>query len=137
MDSRRLDADKIERPVLQNRPADREAILVVAQRVGIGPSVARPVVVAERIAGIEEVVSQELVDSAAHPVRSRFQRDVHHGAGTPPQLGRVVGSLDLEFLHRVEIRDDDLCLAILEPEDLRVVINAVEDEVVLRGPLTV
>ncbi len=130
-------AGEIERATLADRPADRESELVLLQRVRVRFAIARAIEVVEGIARVEDVIAEEFVHRAVYEVGSRFDADVDHGSGAASELGGVVARLNLELLDRIEVRHQDLRLAILDADHLRVVVDAVEQEVVLDRPLPI
>ena len=62
---------------------------------------------------------------------------VQHGSSRVPEFGAVVGGIDLEFRQRVRGRLHIVAGAVLKVVDVDVVVDAVQDEVVLRGALAV
>src|SRR5205085_9649254 len=58
------------------------------------------------VARVEYVISIELVTAAVEPVRARFKEQVYHAARSLAVLGTLVGSKNLELLHRFDAEHD-------------------------------
>ena len=137
VDAADFKAGEIERATLADRPADRESELVLLQRVRVRFAIARAIEVVEGVARVEDVIAEEFVHRAVYDVGSRFDADVDHGSGAASELGGVVARLNLELLDGIDVRHQDLRLSILDAHHLRVVVDAVEQEVVLDRPLPI
>ena len=126
-----------KRLVPADGPAERGAELVLPQRFGVRLAVPVAVHVVEHVARIEDVVAHVLVRRAVELVRARLDADDHHRAGVLAELGGVVAGLHLELRHGVERRHHHLHLAVLHPHHVVVVVDAVDEEAVLRHRLAV
>ena len=89
-----------ESAVPPDRPAQREAVLIAPQRL-VGQLRARGRNV-EEVAGIEDVIAQELEEAPVQGIRSTFERGVDQRRRMPV-LGRHVRAFDLELLDRIHV----------------------------------
>ena len=114
-----------EQLVLADRPADGGAadVLVVLAFRPAGPLVLPGI-------GVEGFVAEEAEDDAVDVVRALLDRGVDHRSGRAPELGGVVARRDAELLERIDRRLDDLRRALLQVGGERVVVGAVQGEVV-------
>ena len=70
-------------------------------------------------------------------VGARLDAGVEHGSSRVPELGTVVGSVDLEFSQRIRWRLDIVAGAVHEVVGIHIVVDTIEDEVVLGGALAI
>ena len=110
--------------VLQDRPAEREAILV--------PVILRLLVVHrfEEARGVQPVVLQEVPERAVEGIGARLRRHVHHRPTRPAELGRIGVHHHSELRHRIRRRLHGLVGEALVGGAVEIVVHAVEDEVV-------
>ncbi len=132
-----LPASEEERLVFHDRSAERRSVLVLAQDLRVCAAVPVAVAPREGLACVEVVVAHEFVGAAPEVVRPAADRYVDDRAGVAPVLRRVVAGLNLELLDRVHRGDDGLRLAILLAHDRRVVVDAIDQEIVLADRLAV
>ena len=115
--------------VLDDRPAYRAAKLVPAERRhpavlgGLRSGVVQTL--AERIAGFENVVLQELKQRSVKLVRARLRLHLNHRSAGLRELRIVIGRGELEFLHRVDGRIDHD-----DAQHRVVIVGAVDHEII-------
>ena len=117
---------------LQNRPTQRRPadVLVEPSFRAVGA------IVVPRV-GVERFVAEEVEQVAAERVRALLDRRVDHGAGGLAELGRIGPRLHAEFLQRVDRGLNHLCAPLLQVRRERVIVRAVEHEVVPGGVVAV
>ena len=79
----------------------------------------------EVVLGVHLPVAHELEEPAVKLIGATFQDDIDLSAACPPELGRVIAGLNLEFLDRVDGRKSDILV-----EVGIVVIDSIQQEVV-------
>ena len=128
-----------EEPVLDHRAADVEAELVLrVARLGQRDEVVLGAeVLVEVGVRVELLVAQVVVGRAAERIRPRLGRDRDRPARGAPVLRGVGARHDLELLDRVDRRARDLRRQLLDVLRDRVVVDAVEQEVVLERAVAV
>ena len=122
-----LVVEEVERLVLDDRAADRAAVLVLAE-VGLRPAGE----IVEVVVLVELRVAQELEAAPVHGVGARLDLQVHDAAQRAAELGRVGAGLQLELVERVDAGKQDHRL-----QPGLVVVHAVEHVVVVARPLAV
>ncbi len=94
-------------------------------------------VVFKPIRGIQFVVAEKLPCGAMNAVGARLDGCVHDSASGAAQFGAEVRGLNLEFLNRIDRRQDDEVGSVQEVDCVGVVVDAVQQVVVLRGTQTI
>ena len=121
-----------ERLVPRDRAAEGQPILVAV----LGPSLNAGCIV-EKVVGVELVIAKEVPAGSVKLVRSRLDLRVDDRSLAPAELGVVRPGLDLEGLERVRGRLNGLGAPLLPVGRERVVVDAVEGEVVLEREIAV
>src|SRR5437588_2985858 len=117
-----------KRLVLNYRPANLPSVLVLHM---LWPRAAHTV--REKVIGIENFVAQIFVSQPVQGVGAALRRDRDQRPGTTAVLRGVRVGGNLEFLNCIYGRPNDLRCKLLNVFGKRVVVNAVEHEVVLQG----
>ena len=91
----------------------------------------------EEVDGIHRRVAIELEHVAAILIAARLEAGVQHGAGRAPELGAVAARLNPELLQRVDRGAVHITRAVDEVDEIRVVVDAVEEVVVGEAVLAV
>ena len=122
-----LEVAEEERAIVDQRAAERAAVLVLAE---IGLRASRTIV--EEVVRVERVDAQEFEAAAVGRVGARFDLQVHDTAERAAELGRICARLQLELVERIDAREDHYGL-----QPRLVVVDAVEHIVVVARPLAV
>ena len=123
----RLDVAEEERFALDDRAAE-----VAAEVVLLVIRLRRALTDREEIIRVEFVVAQELVRGSVQRVRTRLRGDADGGARRLAELRRVRARDDLELADRIHRRPRHLRRQFLDVFGNRVVVEAVEQEIVLQ-----
>src|SRR6185503_6212285 len=133
----KLRIPKEENLVLDHRATDRAPELVPAQ-FSLFSRRASPVVaiMLKEVSGIENVIAEKFPNVPMKLIGARFQSRVEHGCAGTPILGAEVCGLNLEFLNRVDRRQDYEVRSIEKVNRIGIVVNSIEHVVVLSRTTT-
>ena len=91
----------------------------------------------EKIRGIELIVAEKLPDGAVQLVGAGFDSGIENRCPGAAEFGTEARGLNFEFLDSIDGRKNNEVRTVQEVHGVGVVVNAVEQVVVLRGPKSI
>src|SRR5262249_15979237 len=91
----------------------------------------------KKVGGVELIVAEKLPGSTMELVGAGLDRSVQNRRARPAVLSAEAGGLHLEFLNRIDRRQNHEVCPVKEVHGVGVVVDAVEQVVILRRTVTI
>src|SRR6267378_2083681 len=115
-----------------DRPASRQPKLVLAQFALLNSTG-----ILKIVGSIELIVAQEFPEGAMQFVGAGFDRGIENRGSGAAELGTEARGFNSELINRVDRRKNDVVRTVQEIHGVRVVVNAIEQVIVLRRPISI